>query len=124
MHLQVELAVQTLDWSELAQKFQSWSQADLLYPEPLMAAVHAIANAETRTDAADIEQLEMGLMGVQQETRRLALAALTFVATLYGGWTPERLNRLYAFRKDPALLVASAAQFTLPEAEISFSYGD
>ena len=32
-------------------------------------------------------------------------------------WTPERLERLRTYRADPSVLVASAAQFTLPAAE-------
>ncbi|WP_407541665.1 hypothetical protein Q0M94_19440 (plasmid) [Deinococcus radiomollis] len=33
-------------------------------------------------------------------------------------WTPARLVRLREYRADPSALVASAAQFTLPDAEL------
>jgi hypothetical protein len=44
--------------------------------------------------------------------RRLALAVLVRRSREASGWTPELREELVAFRRDPAPLVASAAQFT------------
>jgi hypothetical protein len=53
-----------------------------------------------------------------ERLRRIALAALEVQAADSRGWTSERLARLRAFREDPSPLVAAAAQFTLPLAEL------
>jgi hypothetical protein len=67
-----------------------------------------------------LDELEAALAGQDDERlRRIALAALDAQAGDAYGWTAERLTRLRSFRADPSPLVASAAQFTLPLAEIT-----
>ncbi len=55
-----------------------------------------------------------------ERLRRLGLAALVArsEAGRGPGWTPDRIARLQTFRQDPSPLVASAARFTLPQAEV------
>ncbi|ULH18229.1 hypothetical protein MF271_22445 (plasmid) [Deinococcus sp. KNUC1210] len=117
MQLQVDLAVSTLDWTELGEQLQRWADAHLLHAEALMGAVNALLKARHRTDVQEVETLEQQLAGAGVESRRLALAALVLSAQAPGSWTPERLERLRRYRADPSVLVASAAHFTLPAAE-------
>jgi hypothetical protein len=49
-----------------------------------------------------------------ERLRRLALAAVIAQAAGTAGWTPALRERLDVYRRDPAPLVAAAAQFTLP----------
>ncbi|THF67828.1 hypothetical protein E7T06_19110 [Deinococcus sp. Arct2-2] len=118
LHLQVRLAVATLGWPDLAARLLRWAEADQLHPEVLMDAVNAVLGAGARTDLSQIHVLEELLAGGPPETRRIALAALTVAAQAPGAWTPQRLERLRTYRADAAVLVASAAQFTLPAAEV------
>ncbi|MFO0906913.1 MAG: HEAT repeat domain-containing protein [Isosphaeraceae bacterium] len=67
---------------------------------------------------ASLDAFEMAAAGHGDERmRRLALAVLVGRASAYG-WTSARLERLRAYRRDPSPLVAEAAQFTLPDAEV------
>ncbi|MFB9994765.1 hypothetical protein ACFFLM_22685 [Deinococcus oregonensis] len=119
LHLQVRLAVATLDWPGLAARLLRWAENGQLHPEALMDAVNAVLGAGRRTDLSQIHLLEGLLAGGPPETRRIALAALIVAAQAPGTWTTERLERLRAYRADPSVLVASAAQFTLPAAELA-----
>ena len=65
----------------------------------------------------EVERLERLLFPGNELARRLALEALILGAEANGGWTSERMKRLQTFRLDGSILVASAAQFTLPEQE-------
>ena len=118
LHLQVRLAVSTLSWNELAGLLLGWAEAEQLHAGALTEAVNAVMGARNRTDASEVETLERLLAAGPPEARRLALAALVLGAVVPGPWTPERLVRLREYRADPAVLVASAAQFTLPDAEL------
>ncbi len=116
--LQVRLAVSTLAWTDLAEKLMGWAVTGQLHADALTEGVNAIAGAQERTDAGEVETLERRLVSGPPEARRLALAALVLAAEAPGQWTPERRARLSGFRADPSVLVASAAQFTLPDAEM------
>ena len=118
LHLQVRLAVSALAWTEVAEKLLGWAAGGQLHAEALTTAVNAVTGAGNRTDASEVEALERLLAAGPPEARRLALAALVLAAQTPGQWTPERLARLREYRVDPSVLVAGAAQFTLPDAEL------
>ncbi|WP_407569640.1 hypothetical protein [Deinococcus altitudinis] len=117
--LQVRLAVSTLSWTELAERLLGWASGGQLHPDALTAAVNAMTGARHRTDVTEVETLERLLAAGPPEARRLALAALVLAAQAPGTWTPERLARLRGYRADPSVLVAGAAAFTLPDAELA-----
>lgn len=52
-----------------------------------------------------------------ERVRRLALSALKAWAKRTGEWDADQIERLRAYRRDAAPLVAAAAQFTLPGAD-------
>lgn len=116
--LQVRLAVSTLPWTELAERLLGWAVNAQLHADALTEAVNAVMGARHRTDVTEVGTLERLLAAGPPEARRLALAALVLGAQAPGPWTPERLERLREYRDDPSVLVASAAQFTLPDAEV------
>ena len=124
LHLQVRLAVSTLGWTELGELLLGWAVGGQLHADALTEAVNAVMGARKRTDASEVETLERLLAAGPPEARRLALAALVLGAQAPGTWTPERLARLRKYRADPSVLVASAAQFTLPDAELQIAGED
>ena len=115
--LQVDLTVATLDWKAVGERLRGWAQRGELHAEALMGGAAALRGARHRPDVQNVEQLEGVLADGNDQARRLALEVLILAAEVVGGWTPERLQRLQMFRADPSILVASAAQFTLPEQE-------
>ncbi|MGY2895551.1 hypothetical protein [Deinococcus sp. UYEF24] len=119
LHFQARLAVSTLPWPEVAERLLGWAAGGELHADALTAAVNAVTGARSRTDTLEVETLERPLASGPPEARRLALAALVLAAQAPGTWTPERLARLREYRADPSLLVAGAAQFTLPDAELA-----
>lgn len=89
-----------------------------LHAGTLSATVQALQHARSRSDGEGLERLEaVPAASGEGRLRRLAVAALTAAARRQGGWSPERLERLRAYRRDRSLLVASAAQFTFPDEE-------
>lgn len=116
--LQVKLAVGTLPWADVAERLLGWAAGGQMHADALTAAVSAVMGARSRTDVAEVETLERLLAAGTPEARRLALAALVLGAVAPRPWTPERLTRLREYRADPSVLVASAAVFTLPDAEL------
>ncbi len=117
--LQIGLATATLDWDALGKRLGRWAEGGELHAEALMAGVTAIRAARCRTDVQEVEVLEQALAGGPKEATRLALEALVLAAEAAGGWTPGRLERLRKYRADPSVLVASTAQFVLPEQELA-----
>ncbi|MCB9472116.1 MAG: hypothetical protein H6677_27820 [Candidatus Obscuribacterales bacterium] len=117
----LRLACKTLPSSELVEYIRHASENNDLHPEALMQAVRSIESASRR---ADIDQLILVETAFSEDSsellRRVALAALSAQASS-GGWTEERLERLARFREDKSALVAEAAQFTLPSAEIALA---
>jgi hypothetical protein len=85
-----------------------------------MAAVHAIERSRAYRETLTLEPAEAAL--ADQDDRRLRRLALAMLVTAAGdsrGWNEERLARLYVYREDRSPLVAAAAQFTRPAAELS-----
>ena len=90
--------------------------AEPLHPGALEQAMAGLAGA-ART-AAELDQVEAALRDAASPAlRRLALAALLAGASRAGGWTPDRVARLQAYRSDAAPMVAEVAQFTFPPGE-------
>jgi hypothetical protein len=117
--LRVPLAVNGLSWTASVRFLTDLAETDALHPEALMAAVHAMTDAGSRPDAADLASVETEFAAsADPRLRRLALAALVAQANGPCGWDDARLARLRAYRADPAPLVAAAAQFTLPVEEL------
>lgn len=117
--LQVSLATAALDWDVLGERLTRWAEGSELHAEALMSAVNALRAARHRPDVQEVEVLEQALADGPEGARRLALEALILAAETAGGWTPERLGRLRAYRANSSLLVASTAQFVLPEQELA-----
>ena len=116
--LQTELAMEGLPTDELAATLERLAASGRLYAEPLCTAIRALEQLGTRYSSVDLARLEQTL-GASDEPalRRLALAALVGAARGSGGWSDERLRRLYALRQDAAPPVAAAAEFTFPPGE-------
>ncbi len=108
--LQVELAIPALPWDELAIFFQKLAVSDQMHPEVLFTAVDGIRETTGRNDANQLEELLVA--SNDDRLRRIALAALITQSQTHG-WNNERKQRLYAFRNDPSVMVASSAQFIL-----------
>ena len=76
------------------------------------------ALADFWSESFDWRAIERRLStSVDARMRRLAIAALKAWAARVGDWEGAPLERLRAYRADPAPLVAAAAQFTLPAAD-------
>jgi hypothetical protein len=116
--LRAGLAAAGLPWDEWAGLLRGMAATGELHADTLAAAAAGVSAWADRPDRGDLEKLEASLAAERDERlRRLALAALLAQARLPGGWNGERLQRLRAFRQDPAPLVAAAAAFTLPAEE-------
>lgn len=117
----VVLAITALSGEEQATAVRAFAQQNRLTADVLQAGMAALGALAAGPSATQVECL---LTAFDQDSdeglRRLALAALVELGeSRHGaGWTPQRLARLRAFRQDPAALVAAAAQFTLPLAEL------
>jgi hypothetical protein len=113
--LRAELAAAALPWKELADLLTRLAAKGELHADALAAAAQALTVAAGRLGPPDLESLEAALASAADERlRRLALAVLVAGAQPPRGWSEARLERLRAFRADPAPLVAAVAQFTLP----------
>lgn len=116
--LRVELATYVLPWPELAALLRQLVESGQMHPEALVAAVEGLNRAASRSDVADLAQLEAEFSNSNDDRlRRLALAALVAQSRSPQGWNEERLARLRSYRNDPSPLVAAAAQFTFPPQE-------
>jgi hypothetical protein len=109
--LRAVLSLEGLPWSEAAAALKQLEAAGQLHPESLMRAVATVGTVQ-RTDRAQLSTLERDLRDdPSPNLRRIALAALLSTGRK---WTATRLERLDAYRRDPSLLVAAAAQFHDP----------
>lgn len=116
--LRVEIAAASLLPSELTLLLTQMADADTLHADAVSAGVRGIAASRLRLSASDWDTLETSLAASPDDRlRRLAVAALTAGAGTTEGWTPARRERLESYRRDPAPLVAAAAQFTFPPDE-------
>ncbi len=117
----LRLACKTLPFSELIDYIRQASESDDLHAEALIQTVRSIEGASRRADVDQLILVETAFVDDPSELlRRVALAALSAQAASCG-WTEERLERLEQFRKDKSVLVAEAAQFTLPSAELALA---
>ncbi len=121
--LRVKLACRYLPLDDLAAFFQALAENNELHAEALMGACNIFEGLAYRASQAEgatrLERLEAALAASQDERlRRLALALLRGHNRRNRGWNQQRLARLRAYRADPSLLVAAAAQFTLPKEEM------
>jgi hypothetical protein len=129
--LRVSVIIAGLPWDEVAPELMS--MAHELHPDALHKvdfALYAMTGSHVyqrsnkeetilayacRRSEFDLLAFEMALATSKDERlRRLALSALVAQAAQADGWTDERIVRLEAYRQDPSVLVAEAAQFTFP----------
>ncbi|HEY1013550.1 MAG TPA: hypothetical protein VGE07_12645 [Herpetosiphonaceae bacterium] len=110
---QAPLAVSALPAAELA----PWlaERAALLHADALSAIQEQIDRMGFWRTDDEKDEIESGLAAHGDERlRRLAVAMLEARGDGFSGWTPELRARLAAYQADPALLVASAAQWIIP----------
>jgi hypothetical protein len=116
--LRVRLAGWYLSADDLAAYFERVSVRQEWHDEALLVACATISDQEDRFSAQQWRAIERRLStSVDARMRRLAIAALKAWAARVGDWEGAPLERLRAYRADPAPLVAAAAQFTLPAAD-------
>jgi|SRR5579871_636327 len=118
--LRISLTCHYFPLGELAAFFQMLAEHNELHAEALMSACNILAGwYRPGAEIAQLEALEAALAASQDERlRRLALAVLKSGSKRRRTWDRQRLARLRAYRADPSVLVASAAQFTLPREEL------
>ena len=116
--LRVRLAGWYLSADDLAEYFERVSARQEWHDEALLVACATISDQEDRLSVEQWRAIE-GRLSTSGDARlrRLAFAALKAWATRAGDWEGAPLERLRAYRADPAPLVAAAAQFTLPAAD-------
>ena len=116
--LKLNLAGSTLPMIEFFSMLKEAENSKQLHYGVMESTIH-ILSENTRLGADYLSEIEAKLSAEKSESlRRLGLAALCGLGNSATGWTPERLQKLRSYRKDPALVVCSAAQFTLPSAEL------
>ena len=116
--LRLDLTLAALSGDDLADSLVELAESGRLHADALAHAIRVFPSAANRPDRAGLERVEALLTPLPDPTlRRLALAALVAVAGTETGWTPERIERLGGFRRDPSPLVAEAAQFTFRAGE-------
>ena len=132
--LRAELVIAGLPWPDVTTYFSHLVEMNALDAETLMASVRAIeasvaprfssvlaaflAGGTRETDARR-QAAQDGLSELQtilgasddERLRRLALAATVAQGSGTFGWTESLRARVEAYRNDPSVLVASAAQF-------------
>jgi hypothetical protein len=117
--LRVKLAYRYLPIDDIAAFFEALAVNNELHAEALIRACDILAGWYRPAEIAQLEALETTLAASQDERlRRLALALLRAQSKKRRTWDRQRLARLRSYRADPSVLVAAAAQFTLPKEEI------
>ncbi|MDQ2717705.1 MAG: hypothetical protein M3Z08_22660, partial [Chloroflexota bacterium] len=119
--LRIELAFVSLPWDEVAQLLAETAATGALHADALHQACSMLDlvidryGAVSRPDSKELVRLEKVLATSQDERlRRIALAALVAQAEESNSWSEEQRARLQTYRADPSVLVAAAAQFTIP----------
>ena len=111
--LRAGLAMIALPWAEAHTELAGLAARGELHADALHKAMGELPSL-TRRRTDELGLLEVALSAADNEVlRRLALAALASRADSHG-WDDELRARLEVYRADPSLLVASAAEFTLP----------
>ena len=115
---QIRLAMQALPGTELIDLLTKMAASRALHADALHTAMQSLPFLTLSRKDVSLAELEASLaLSDDRYLRRLALAALVAQANGPTGWTDDRLARLAAYRRDPAALVAEAAQFTFPARE-------
>lgn len=115
----VSLAAVALPWQEWAGLLEGMTAADELHADALAAAEAAIPANASRFGMEGLEEIEPRLKNSRDERlRRLGLATLVALSGPLKGWDEARVSRLREYRSDPSRLVAAAAQFVFPPAEM------
>jgi len=116
--LRMRLACWYLGADDLAAYFESVSARQEWHDEALLVACATIGDQDDRLNVEQWRAIEGRLsISADARLRRLAFAALKAWVARAGDWEGTPLERLRAYRADPAPLVAAAAQFTLPAAD-------
>ena len=116
---QARLAVSAFRGEDLAATLSTLAAREALFADALVTAGSAIERGDAGQEETTLLALETSLAGsADAGLRRLALSALIAQSRPPLGWDEARLSRLREYRADPAPLVAGAATFTLPEAEL------
>jgi hypothetical protein len=116
--LRVRLAGWYLGADDLAEYFERVSARQEWHDEALMVACATTSDQDDRLSVEQWRAIEGRLsISADERLRRLAFAALKAWAARAGDWEGAPLERLRAYRADPAPLVAAAAPFTLPAAD-------
>lgn len=114
--LRIAMAVERLPAAQLGSFLTELASSEAFHADALMNACALLENVRHRSDAAEFEALEPRLGASPDERlRRMALAILVSRAGSAGGWDAALLERLRAYRADSSALVATAAQFILPD---------
>ncbi|NRD62896.1 hypothetical protein HRD49_14190 [Corallococcus exiguus] len=113
--LRVRCAAVALGPPAFAIHLDAMGQEGWLHADALMAAQVAVSNLPVETMDDVGRRLARSS---SPEARRLALHCLVRDAGDGRGWTEERLEKLTAFQRDAAPLVAGAAQFVFPPREM------
>ena len=105
----VRFAGRVFGWRQLVAVLEDLATRDFLHSDAMAAACDAIASC---VHPALIEQTFA--RHANPRLRRLAVEALKHASSPSNGWSAERRERLEAYRKDPAPLVAAAAVYIFP----------
>jgi hypothetical protein len=105
----VRFASRIFGWQKLFAVLEDLGARDFLHSDAMMAAYEAISHC---VHPALIEQKLAGHKNPR--LRRLGVEALKHAASPKHGWTKERREKLEAYRKDVAPLVAAAAVYLFP----------
>ena len=119
LELALELAGNVLPWMEFAGALDTLETSGNLHFGAMQSACQLLSQQSRSDDTEALDQLENKLSAASSASlRRLGLAALCGLSNSPSGWTEERIGRLRRYRQDENTMVASAATFTLPSAEL------
>jgi hypothetical protein len=119
LELSISLAGALLPPLSLYKLLKAAEKEDMLHFGVMQVACQCLSQPARSSAEEELAELERKLKEESSENmRRLGLAALCGLSNSASGWTSERLMRLREYREDASLLVASAADFTLPSAEL------
>ena len=105
----VRFAGQVFGWKPLVAVFEDLATRDFLHSDAMAAACDAVARC------VDPTSIERALSGhTNPRLRRLAVEALRHASSAGNGWSRERRDKLEAYRRDRAPLVAAAAAYIFP----------
>lgn len=119
LELQIEIAMATLPWMEIAKLLKEAAATQSLHADAVTQACR-MAGSMVRGQGPNNEEnnaqalLEEELAASDDERlRRIAVALLINQPRQGQGWPADQFARLTKYRADPSPLVAAAAQFTI-----------